>query len=118
MWLGLGVRPDRSRAYAAARLTRQAARSYLEVRLRVPDPEELAHMEAEARARSERITHLERQLGRFPDDRDLLRRTAERASRLSPERMTRLMRTLGREASFELRREVGRLLERDRGLER
>ncbi len=32
VWLGLGVRPVRSRAYAAARLTRRAVRSYLEAR--------------------------------------------------------------------------------------
>ncbi len=75
-------------------------------------------MEAEARARSERIAHLEDRLGRLPDEEALLRRTAEQASRLSPERMDRLTRAPGREASFGLRREVGRLLERDRGLER
>ena len=41
-------------------------------------------MEAEARARSERIAHLEDRLGRLPDEEALLRRTAEQASRLSP----------------------------------
>ena len=82
-WLGLGVRPDRSRAYAAAKLSRRAVRSYLEARLRVPGPEELARMETEARARAERIAHLEDRLGRLPDEEALLRRTAERASGLS-----------------------------------
>ena len=118
VWLGLGVRPDRSKAYAAARLARRAAQSYLEARLRVPGPEELARMETEARARSERIADLERHLGRLPDEEALLRRTAQRASELSLERMERLTRALGREASFGLKREIRRLLERDRGLER
>ena len=117
-WLGLGVRPDRSKAYAAARLARRAAQSYLEARLRVPGPEELARMEAEARARSERIARLERHLDRLPDENALLRHTAHRASGLSPEKMKQLTRALGREASFGLRREIRRLLERDRGLER
>ena len=55
---GLGVRPDRSRGYAAAILSRRAAQSYLEARLRVPGPEELVRMETEACVRSERIAHL------------------------------------------------------------
>ncbi len=118
VWMGLGVRLDRSRAYTAAARSRRAARLYLEARLRVPGPEELARLEAEVRARSERIERLEHHLGRLPDEETLLRRTAERASGLSPEKMKRLTRALGREASFELRREIGRLLERDRGLER
>ena len=59
VWMGLGVRPDRSRAYAAAKLSRQVARSYLEARLRVPGSEELARMETEARGRAERIAHLD-----------------------------------------------------------
>ncbi len=111
-------RPDRSRAYAAAALSRQAVRSYLEARLSMPGLEEMASMKTKARVRSERIAHLEHHLDRLPDEGALLHRTAERASKLSPERMDRLMRALGREASFELRREIGRLLERDRGLER
>lgn len=75
-------------------------------------------MEAEARARSERIERLERHACRLPDEDTLLRRAAERASELSPERMNRLTRALSREASFDLRREIRRGLERDRGLER
>ena len=118
VWMGLGVRPDRRRAYAAAGRSRRAARSYLEARSRVPGPEELARMETEARARSGRIERVEHHLRRLPDENTLLHRTAERASELSPERMDRLTRVLGREASFELRREIKRLLERDRGLER
>lgn len=118
VWMGLGVRPDRSKAYAAARLDRRAVQSYLEARLRVPGPEELARMEAEVRARSERIADLEHHLDRLPDEGALLRRTAQRASELSPERMKQLTRGLGRETSFGLKREIRRLLERDRGLER
>ena len=68
--------------------------------------------EAEARARSAWIARLRHQLDRLPDEKTLLRRTAERAPGLSSERMERLMRALGREASFELRREVRRTLER------
>ena len=78
VWLGLGVRPDRSKAYAAARLARRAAQSYLDARLRVPGPEELVRMEAEARARSERIARLEHHLDKMPDEESLLRRTAQR----------------------------------------
>lgn len=78
VWLGLGVRPDRSEAYAASRLLRRTARSYLEARLRVPGPEELVRMEAEARARSERIARLEHHLDKMPDEESLLRRTAQR----------------------------------------
>ncbi len=84
----------------------------------MPGSEELARMETEARVRAERIERLEHHLDRLPDEEALLRRTAERASGLSPERMKRLTRALGRETSFGLRREINRLLERDRGLER
>jgi len=94
VWLGLGVRPDRSRAYAAAERSRPAARSYLEARLRVPGPEELARMEAEERERAERIERMEHHLSRLPEEVALLRRTAERASGLSPERMDRLTRAV------------------------
>lgn len=80
VWLGLGVRPDRSRGYAAAVLSRRAAQSYLEARPRVPGPEERVRMEAEACVRPERIAHLEPHLGRLPDEEALLRRTAEHAA--------------------------------------
>ena len=115
-WLGLGVRPDRGRAYAGANLARRAAQSYLEARLRVPGPEEPVRMEAEACGRSERIAHMQRHLGRLPDEEALLRRTAAHASELSSEKRKQLTRALGREASFGLKREIRRLLERDRGL--